>query len=53
MDCDCGTTLQAANDEELADQARDHIAQEHPEMDLDDDAVRKLVAEQAYDATDS
>jgi predicted small metal-binding protein len=53
LDCDCGTTLQAANDEELVEQVKQHIEQEHPDMDASDDDVRARVSEQAYDATDS
>lgn len=53
LDCDCGTTLQAANDDELVGQARQHIDQEHPDMKLSDDQIRELVSHQAYEATDS
>ena len=53
IDCDCGQTLAAANDDDLAHAIRDHVDQEHPDMDLDDEKVRELIARQAYDATDS
>lgn len=53
IDCDCGTTLQAANDEELAASVRGHVEQDHPEMELDDQGVRRLVEEKAYSAMDS
>jgi predicted small metal-binding protein len=53
LDCDCGHTLQAANDEELFRAARQHVDQEHPDMNMSDDQVRQLVAEKAYSATDS
>jgi predicted small metal-binding protein len=53
IDCECGQTLQAANDEDLADAVRDHVAEEHPDMELSDDQVSELVASQAYDAGDS
>ena len=53
IDCDCGRTLQAANDDDLQKAAREHIAEVHPDMQLSDDQVRELVAEQAYEASDS
>lgn len=53
IDCDCGVTLQAANDDELADCVREHVASDHPDMELDDDQVRGMVGEKAYSAMDS
>jgi predicted small metal-binding protein len=53
IDCDCGATVSAANDEDLFDAVRDHLEKDHPEMDLDDGEVRELIAEQAYEATDA
>ena len=53
IDCDCGQTLQAANDEDLFRVAREHVDQAHPDMGLSDDQVRGLIEEQAYTATDS
>jgi len=53
IDCDCGVTLQAANDDELADSVRGHVASDHPDMELSDEQVREMVAEKAYSATDS
>jgi predicted small metal-binding protein len=53
IDCQCGTTLKAANDEDLARSVRDHVDESHPEMDLSDDRVEEMVAEQAYDAEDA
>ena len=53
IDCDCGTTLQAANDDELLEQVKQHVDEAHPDMNLDDDSAREMVAQQAYDATDS
>ena len=49
LDCDCGQHLEAANDEELLDEARDHVNQAHPDMQLSDEEVRQLVIERAYD----
>ena len=53
IDCDCGHTLQAANDDELFRAARQHVDQDHPDMNLSDDDVRGLVADKAYEASDS
>jgi predicted small metal-binding protein len=53
IDCDCGHTLQAANDDDLFRVAREHVDQDHPDMELSDDQVRELIAEKAYSATDS
>jgi predicted small metal-binding protein len=53
IDCQCGTTLKAANDEDLAKAVRDHVDEAHADMDLSDDQVEEMVAEQAYDADDA
>jgi predicted small metal-binding protein len=53
IDCDCGHTLQAANDDDLFKLTRAHVDEEHPDMDLSDDQVRELVAGKAYEASDS
>jgi hypothetical protein len=53
IDCECGKTLQAANDEDLAEAVRDHAAEDHPDMDLSDDQAQQMVSAQAYDAEDS
>ena len=53
IDCDCGVTLQAANDDELATAVKQHVESDHPDMQLDDDGVRGLVEDKAYTATDS
>jgi hypothetical protein len=53
LDCDCGKTLQAGNDDDLANQVREHVAEDHPDAELTDDQARKLVADRAYEASDS
>ena len=53
IDCECGHTLQAANDDDLVNVTRDHVNEVHPDMELDDEGVRKLVADKAYDAMDA
>ena len=53
IDCDCGKTLQAANDDDLAESVRKHVAEDHPDMEMSDEDARQLVSSQAYDAEDS
>ena len=53
IDCECGTTLQAANDEDLAGQVRAHLDADHPDMEMDDEELRGFVADKAYAASDS
>jgi predicted small metal-binding protein len=53
IDCECGHTLQAANDDDLFKAAREHVDEVHQDMQLSDDQVRELVAARAYDASDS
>ena len=53
IDCECGAIVQAANDEELVGQVREHVAQEHPDMSLDEEDAKRLVSERAYTATDA
>jgi predicted small metal-binding protein len=49
---ECGETISAANDEELARHLAEHLASEHDQQ-HEEDEVRDLVHEEAYDATDS
>jgi predicted small metal-binding protein len=53
IDCDCGKTLQAANDDDLAEAVRNHVAEDHPDMEMSDDQAAELVSAQAYEAQDS
>jgi Protein of unknown function (DUF1059) len=53
MDCDCGQTLSAGNDDDLFKETRAHVDREHPDMQLTDEQVRELVAAKAYEASDS
>jgi len=48
-DCQCGQHLDAANDQELFERAREHVDRDHPDMGLDDEQVRGIVAQGAYD----
>lgn len=49
LDCACGQHLEAANDEELLQRAREHVDRDHPDMGLSEEQVRGIVAEGAYD----
>lgn len=51
IDCDCGETLQAANEDDLRKVVAQHYREAHGE--LSEDEVAELVARRAYQATDS
>jgi len=53
IDCDCGETLKAANDDDLASEVQAHAEQSHPEMGMSEEDARRLVADRAYEAADS
>ena len=54
MECNvCGETLVAATDEELERQLLAHCEAEHPTAGYDEVRARGMVADEAYDATDS
>jgi hypothetical protein len=59
IECSCGATLQAANDDDLANRLREHFAEAHPEemrlpdVELDDRRFQDLVSQKAYSASDS
>ena len=53
IDCECGTTLKAANDDDLARSVREHVAEEHPDMEMSGEQAEEFVSAQAYDAEDS
>jgi len=48
LECDCGHRLEAPNDEELTARVREHVEQSHPDMQLGDEQVRRLVSDRAY-----
>jgi predicted small metal-binding protein len=50
---ECGETLAADNDRELARTLVNHMKSEHPDADFDADEVAEMVEENAYSATDS
>lgn len=49
---ECGETVSAANDEELARNLGAHLREEH-DIEPDGEEISDLVHEEAYDATDS
>jgi predicted small metal-binding protein len=49
---ECGETVSAANNEELARNLAEHLRGEH-EIEPDDEEIADLVHDDAYDATDS
>jgi hypothetical protein len=53
IDCECGKTLQAANDEDLATEVQAHVEDSHPDMELSAVQARQLVSDRAYEASDS
>ena len=54
IDCnECGATISAANDEELATELSNHMTSEHSDVDWDDERASELVGAEAYSATDS
>jgi len=54
IDCnECGETLKAANDEELASVLSEHMSAEHSDVDCNDEEAAELVQRRAYSATDS
>lgn len=50
LDCDCGHHLEADDDEQLRERARQHVAEAHPDMQMNDDQIRELVSSKAYHA---
>jgi predicted small metal-binding protein len=53
IDCDCGETLQAANDDDLFQATRQHVDEAHSDLGMSDDQVRELISSKAYEASDS
>jgi hypothetical protein len=53
IDLDFGVTLQAANDDDLVKAVRQHYETNRPGDRPSDEEIRQLVADQAYEATDS
>jgi predicted small metal-binding protein len=50
IDCPCGHQLRGADDEELFRLARQHITEDHPDMQRSDEQVRQTIRDRARDA---
>jgi predicted small metal-binding protein len=48
LDCPCGFHVEAADQEELFEKRREHIDQDHSEVDLSDEQLRGILGEGAY-----
>jgi predicted small metal-binding protein len=49
LDCSCGQHLEADDDEELFERARDDVDIDHPELELSNEKVRHIVDRGAYE----
>lgn len=48
IECPCGHHLEAEDDDELFQAARDHVDREHPDMQRSDKQIRERIAAGAY-----
>jgi predicted small metal-binding protein len=53
IDCECGSTIKAASDDELVTELREHMQEDHPDDETSDEQLSELVADRAYDAGDA
>ncbi|QYJ15852.1 hypothetical protein Rxycam_01680 [Rubrobacter xylanophilus DSM 9941] len=51
IDCECGTHLEAPDDEGLARRVLEHAERDHTEMGLGKEEARRMVAERGYSTT--
>ena len=49
LDCDCGKHLEGEDDEQLVAAGRAHVAEDHPDLEMNDDQLRELVEARAYE----
>ena len=49
VDCRCGQQLEADDDEQLFVAEREHLARDHPGLELSDEQIREHVAGEARD----
>ena len=49
LECSCGKHLEADNDEELFQRAREHVDTDHSEMQLSDEKLRHIVEQGSYE----
>ncbi len=48
--CECGHDVAAADDAELVSRLRQHLTDDHPDLDVPDEALQAQVAAQARDS---
>lgn len=53
LHCACGNRLTADNDEELVQQVLTHAHEVHPEMDMNEEQAREMVASEASDSEEA
>ena len=53
VECPCGTSLEARNDEELAREVMTHAREEHNESDFTEERAREIVASHATGTEDA
>lgn len=53
IDCNCGTTIKAANADDLVNQVISHMAEVHPDDEMTEDEARSLIERRAYEASDA
>lgn len=49
LDCFCGEYLEGDDEKELLNWTRAHVERQHPDLQLTEEQVRKMVEEGAYD----
>ncbi len=49
LDCFCGEYLEGDDEKELLNWTQAHVERQHPDMQLTEEQVRKMVEEGAYD----
>jgi predicted small metal-binding protein len=49
FDCPCGEHFEAESDEALLPLVQQHIARDHPDTQMDDAQMRKLVSDRSHE----
>lgn len=50
IDCPCGHRLEGVDNEDLFEQAREHVDRDHPGMERTDEEIRARIVADAYDS---